>query len=163
MKEVQVNEAETEDSRPILYRVQANGILVIALFDTGVGMSIMSSKFFNSIVNKPKVFKCNRKVRSAGGDTLVSKGECYIELKIGKRVLKDRVIIIKNLNRDYTIGVAIQCANKILTSFSMSGRHFISFNGEMIAQSVSLITTQPIIKWKSRTCLKAHAVTVIAV
>ena len=59
----------------------------------------MSSMFFSSIVNKLKVFKCNRKERSVGGDTLVSKCECYIELKIGKRVLKDRVIIIKNLNR----------------------------------------------------------------
>ena len=114
----------------------------------GVGMSIMSSTFSSSIVNKPKVFKCNRKVRSAGGDTLVSKGECYIELTIDKRVLKDRVIITNNLNRDYIIGVAIQHANKMLTSFSTLGGHYISLNGEMIAQSVSLITTQPIIKCK---------------
>ena len=90
VKEIQVNKAETEDSRPILYRVQANGVPVIALFDMGAGMSIMSSKFFSSTVNKPKVFKCNRKVRSAGGDTLVSKGECYIKLKTGKRVPKDK-------------------------------------------------------------------------
>ena len=146
MKEIQVNEAETEDSRPILYRVQANGIPVIALFDMGAGMSIVSSKFFSSIINKPKVFKCNRKIRSVGGDTLVTIGECYIELKTGKRVLKDRVIIIKNLNRDYIIGVAIQHTNKMLTGFSTSGRHFISLNGEIIAQSVSLITTQTILK-----------------
>ena len=33
----------------------------------------------------------------------------------------------------------------------------------MIAQSVSSITTQPILKCKSRTCLKVYAVTVIAV
>ena len=64
VKEVQVNKAENEDSRPILYRVQANGIPVITLLETGAGMSIMSFKFFISIVNKPKVFKCNRKVRS---------------------------------------------------------------------------------------------------
>ena len=57
----------------------------------------------------------------------------------------------------------MQCANKMLTSFSMLGRHFISLNSEMIVQSVSLITTQPIIKCKSRTCLKVHAVTIIAV
>ena len=51
----------------------------------------------------------------------------------------------------------------MLTGFSTLGRHFISFNCEMIAQSVSLITTQPIIKCKSRTCLKVYAVTIIAV
>ena len=61
MKEIQVNKAETEDSKPILYKVQANGILVVALFDMGAGMSVMSSNFFRSIVNKPKVFKCNKK------------------------------------------------------------------------------------------------------
>ena len=163
MKAIQVNEAETEDSKPILYKVQANGIPVVALFDMDAGMSIMSLKFLGSIVSKPKVFKCNRKVRSVGGDTLVPMGECYVELKIGKKVLKDRVIIIKNLNRDYIIGVAIQCANKMLTSLSMLGRHLISLNGEMIVQSVSLITTQPIIKCKSRTCLKVYTVTIIAV
>ena len=53
-------------------------------------------------------------------------GECYVDLKIGKKVLKDRVIIIQNLNRDYIIGVAMQHANKMLSGFSMSGRHFIS-------------------------------------
>ena len=143
--------------------MQANGIPVVALFDTGAGMSIMSSKFFRSIVNKPKVFKYNKKVRSAGVDTLVPIGECYVELKIGKRVLKDRVIIIKYLNKDYIIVVAIQHANKMLTGFSMLGRHFISLNGEMIVQSVSLITTHPILKCKSRTCLKAYAVTFITV
>ena len=51
----------------------------------------------------------------------------------------------------------------MLTSFSTLGRHFISLNGEMIVQSVSSITTQPIIKCKSRTCLKACVVTIIAV
>ena len=163
MKEIQVNEAETDDSRPILYKVQVNGIPVIALFDMGAGMSILSSKFFSSIVNKPKVFKCNRKVRSVGGETLVSIGECYIELKIGEKVLKDRVIIIKNLNRDNIICAEIQCANKMLTGFSMLGRHYISLNGEMIVQSVSSIIAQPIFKCKSRTCLKTYAVTIIAV
>ena len=163
VKEIQVNEAETEDSKPILYKVQANSIPVVTLFDTGAGMSIMSSKFFRSNVNKPKVFKCNRKIRSVGGDTLVPIGKCYVDLKIGSKVLKDRVIIIKNLNRDYIIGVAIQHANKMLTGFSTLGRHFISLNGKMIVQSMSLITTQPIIKCKSRTCLKAYAVTIISV
>ena len=71
VKEIQVNEAKTEDSKPILYKVQANSILVVTLFHTGAGMRVMSSKFFRSIVNKLKVFKCNRKIRSVGGDTLV--------------------------------------------------------------------------------------------
>ena len=78
-------------------------------------------------------------------------------------MLKDRATIIRNLNRDYIIGVAIQYANKMLNSFSTLCRHFISHNGEMIVHSVSLITTQPIIKCKSRTCLKVHGVTIISV
>ena len=114
-------------------------------------------------MNKPKVFTCNRQIRSVGGDPLVLMGECFVDLKIGNRVLRDRAIIIKNLSRDYIIGVAIQCANKMLTGFSTLGRHFISLNGKMIAQSVSLITTQPIIKCKSRTLLQAYAVSIISV
>ena len=51
----------------------------------------------------------------------------------------------------------------MLTSFSTSGRHLILLNGKIIAQSVSSITTQPMIKYKSRTCLQAYAVTIISV
>ena len=65
------------------------------LFDTSAGMSIMSSRFFRSIINKPKVFRCNRQIRSVGGDTLMLMGECFIDLKIGNKRLKDRAIIIK--------------------------------------------------------------------
>ena len=65
-KEIHVNEAKTEDSRPVIYKVKINSIPVMALFDTGAGMSIMSSKFFRSIVNKPKVFKCNRHLSANG-------------------------------------------------------------------------------------------------
>ena len=145
-KEIRVNEAKTDDSTPILYKVTINSILVVALFDTGAGMSVMSLKFFRSIVNKPKVFRSNRQLRSAGGDTLVPMAKCYVDLKISNRMLRDRAIIMKNLNRYYIIGVAIQHANKMLTGFSTSGRYFISLNGEMIAQSVSSITTQTIIR-----------------
>ena len=53
VKEVQVNEAETEDSRPILYRVQANGILIVALFDTGASISVMSSMFSAQLLTNP--------------------------------------------------------------------------------------------------------------
>ena len=53
--------------------------------------------------------------------------------------------------------------NTMLAGFSTSGRHFISFSGEMIVQSVSSVTTQPIIKCKSRTCLQVYAVTIISV
>ena len=66
------------------------------LFDTGAGISVMSSTFFRSIVNKPKVFTCNRQIRSVGGHPLVLMGECFVDLKIGKRILRDRAIIIKN-------------------------------------------------------------------
>ena len=162
VKEIHINEAKTKDSKPILYRARVNSRPVITLFNTGAGMSVMSSRFFRSIVNKPKVFTCHREIRSVGGDPLVLIGECFVDSKIGKWILRDRVNQ-KNLSRDYIIGVAIQHANKMLTGFSTSGKHFISLNGKMIAQSVSLITTQCIIKCKSRTLLHAYAMSIISV
>ena len=51
----------------------------------------------------------------------------------------------------------------MLIRFSTSGRHFILLNGKMTAQSVSSITTQLIIKCKSRTHLQVYAVTIISV
>ena len=52
--EINVNEAKTEDSKPILYKVKINSIPVIALFDTGTGMSIMSSRFSGQLSTNSK-------------------------------------------------------------------------------------------------------------
>ena len=44
-------------------------------------------------------------------------------------------------------------ANQFGTGYSTNGRHYISINGEMLAQSCSQIVTNPILKTKRKTKL----------
>ena len=93
---------------PILYRVRVNDQPAPVLFDTRASMSVISTRFFNSLKHKPKIIKCYRTLRGAGGEALMPKGECFLQVKIGKHTFRDRVVIVHNINCNCIIGAAIQ-------------------------------------------------------
>ena len=86
--EVHVNEVG-DDTSPILYKVQVNDQPVTALFNTGASMSVISIKLFNSLKHKPKVLQCNTALRRAGGEALIPKVECFLQIKKGKEMFSD--------------------------------------------------------------------------
>ena len=57
----------------------------------------MSKRFFNSLKCKPKILQCSRTLRGAGGEALIPKGECFLQIKIGIQMSRDRVVIIKKI------------------------------------------------------------------
>ena len=73
----------------VLYNLPINNILVQGLFDTGASMSIMSERFYNQIHQKSKLITCNRLVSSALGNNLQPVGECFIHMRIGKKIFRD--------------------------------------------------------------------------
>ena len=75
-----------DDTNPILYRVRVNDQPTTALFNTGASMSVISTMFFNSLKHKPKIIKCSRKLKGAGGEALIPKGECFPQIKVGKNI-----------------------------------------------------------------------------
>ena len=77
-----------DDTSPILYRVRVNDQPATALFDPGVSMSIISTRFFNSLRHKPKILKCSTTLRQAGGEAPIPKGECFLQIKIGKQTFR---------------------------------------------------------------------------
>ena len=64
------------------------------LYDTGTAISVMSKHFLDKFQNRPKLIKCHRHISGAGGEALVPVGECFIQLQIGKRIFRERVIVI---------------------------------------------------------------------
>ena len=122
--------------------------MATALFDTGASMSVISAKFFNSLKHKPKIITCRRTLRAAGGEALFPKGECFLQTEIGKQIFRDRVVIVQNLSCNYIIGAAIQRSYHIATGLSITGRHFLSVNGQMLAQSIPTPPMEAIIKNK---------------
>ena len=126
-------------------------------------MSIISTKFFNSLIHKPKITACRRILGTADGEALILKGECFLQIKIGKQIFRDRVIIVENLSHNYIIGTAMIRSYHIATGFSITGRHFLSVNGQMLAQSIPTPTMEAIIKNKGKIKLSPHSVTVISI
>ena len=92
-------------------------------------MSVISAKFFDSLKHKPKLITCRRTLRAAGGKAPFPKGECFLQIKIGKQIFRDRVLIVQNLSHDYIIGAEMQRSYHIVKGFSITGRHLLSVNG----------------------------------
>ena len=128
-----MNEVD-DDTGLILYKVRVNDQPATALFDTEANMSVISTRFFNGLKHKPKTIKCNRTLRGAGGEALIPKGKHFLQIKIGKQTFRDRVVIVHNLNCDYIIGAAIQRLYQVATVISITGKHFLSVNGQMVVQ-----------------------------
>ena len=139
-----------EDTSLILYKVRVNDQPITALFNTGASMSVISTRLFDNLKHKPKVLQCSRTLRGAGGEALVPKGECFLQIKICKQMFRERLVIINNLNCDCIIGTVIQRSYWVATGFSITGRHFLSVNGQMVVQCILSPMIEPIIKTKGK-------------
>ena len=113
---VQVDDINT--GTPVLYNLTINNKPVQGLFDTVASMSIMSNKVYIQIHQKPKLSTCNRLVSSAEGDNLQPVGECFIQMRKGKKISRDRAFVVKNLSRLFILGVAIQRTNRMGMGYS---------------------------------------------
>ena len=130
------------------------------MYDTGKSVSMVSH--LNKLVNKPKLIKCNRTIVEAGGGTLIPVGECFVQLQIGNKIFRVRVIVIENL-RGYILGQVLHRANQFGTGYSINGRHYITLNREMLTQSCSQIITNPTLKTKGKIKLLPFSISVIEV
>ena len=126
-------------------------------------MSVISTRFFNSLKYRQKILQCSRTFRGAGGEALSPKGECFLQIKIGKQMFRDRVVIINNLNQDYIIGTALQRSYCVATGLGITGRHFLSVNGHLVVQNIPTPTIEPIIKNKGKIELNPHSITAVSV
>ena len=120
-----------------------NDMPVNALYDTGLSMSCMA-KWFNTLPMKPKLIPHDRYIAGVGGKTLRSVSECFVSLQIGRRAFQDRVVVIENLRHKYILGQVLHWSYQFGTSYSTMGKHYITINGQVIAQSVSQALDYPI-------------------
>ena len=136
IKDIPTDEVNLDNA--MLYKVKVNNTKIEALYDTGASISVMSQYFFNELENKPKLIKCNRTVSGAGRGMLIPVGECFIQLQIGSKIFRDRVIVIETLTRNYILGQVLHRA----TGYSTNGRwqtlhhpKWVSACTEMLADS----------------------------
>ena len=93
IKEVKIDEASS--GNVILYKVRINNIQVNALYDTGVSISVMAKHCYDKLQNKLKLAKCSRNTSNASGKALIPVGESFMQLQTGKKLFRDRVIVIQ--------------------------------------------------------------------
>ena len=145
-----------------MYKVRVNNIEIGALYDTGASISVMSKCFFDKLPNRPKLIQCNSHV-SGAGEGLIPVGECFIQLHTGRKMFRNRVIVIKNVKYNYILGQILHQANRFGTGYSTTGRHYIAINGKMIAQAISQAINSPILKMKGKITLPPMSISIVAI
>ena len=119
--------------------------------------------FYNRLQNRPELTKCSRNILSASGKALIPIGECFIQLQIGKKLFRDRAIVIQNLKCEYSLGQVLDRAYSFGISYSTTGKHNIMVIGEMITEAISQVTDSPIIKTRDKITYPPMSVSVISV
>ena len=119
------------------YKVIINDMPVNALYDNGTSTSCMAKSFFDTLPVKPKLMPCNRYIAGMGGKTLRHVGEWFVYLQIGRRIFWDRVVAIDNLRCKYILDQVLHRSYWFGTGYSTTGKHYITINGQVIAQSIS--------------------------
>ena len=129
-------------------------------------MSVISTRFFNSLKHKPKVLKCSRTLRGVGGEALIPKGECFLQklqIKIDEQIFRDRVVIINNLTTITSLAQQYKDCIMQLQALVLQVGHFLSVNGQMVVQSIPTPTIEPVIKNKGKIKINPHFITIVSV
>ena len=140
-----------------------NNVPVNVLYDTGALMNCMANQFFDTLLIKPKVIPCERYIADVRGKTLKLVSECFIKLQIGKKVFRDRVVVIKNQRCKYILGQVLPRFYQLSTGYSTTGKHYITINRQVIAQLISQALDYLIIKTKGKVSLPHMSVSIIEV
>ena len=113
--------------------------------------------------SQPKLAKCKRNISNASGKALTPIEKCFIQLQISKKLFRDSVIVIQNLKCKYILGQVLHRTYRFGTSYSTTGRHYITINSEMIAEAISQVIDSPILKTKGKIILPSMSISVISV
>ena len=123
----------------------------------------MSRHFLERLHSKPKLIKCTRNISGAAGEALVPAGECFIQLQIGKKMFRDRVIVIENVRGDYILAQVLHRSDRFCTGYMISGRHYIIINSEMVVQAILQGTNIPILKTKGKVNLPPVSISIVGI
>ena len=76
-----------------------------ALVDTGAEVSVMSDRVYRSLRPIPELQKRKVNLQAANGSPLHIDGLARLQIKIGNQVTPHDFFVIKNLNRNFILGV----------------------------------------------------------
>ena len=159
----QVTADEVYHGHIIKNKVAVNNVPVNVLYDTGALMTCMAKRFFDTLLIKPKLTPCHRYIAGTEGEALRPVGKCFVQLQMGKRVFRDMVVVIKNLRHKYILGQVLHRSYWFATRYSTTVKHYITINGQVIAQAILQSIDYPILKTKGKVTLPPMSVSIIEV
>ena len=65
--------------------------------------------------------------------------------------------------RNYILGQVLHRTNRFDTGYSTAGRHYITLNGEMLAQSISQVMVKPVLKTQRKNCIATKSLSVLEI
>ena len=90
-------------------------------------------------------------------------GRCFVQLQFGKRVFRERVVVIKNLRHRYILWQVLHRSYQFGTRYSTTGKHYITINGQIIAQAILQSIDYPLFITKGKVTLPPMSVSIIEV
>ena len=136
---------------------------VIAKLDTGASRNCLSGRIFDTFQNKPKISKVSLSLVSATGNSLQIRGKTEITFKIKNKTFRDTFFIIDGLTTDCLLGIPWLQNYRIGTGWSVTGEHFISEKGEVLATSIRKSNLKPAARTQGSLKLNAHSVSAIQI
>lgn len=79
----------------------------------------MHERVFRSLKDRPKLFKTQINLMTAGGSTLKILGKINVSLKIGGAELSQDFVVVSDLNRNLILGLDFMKANKVRLYFDL--------------------------------------------
>ena len=101
----------------IKYKVTVNNVPVHVLYDTGTLMSCIAKRVLDTLPINTNLIPCNRYIACIGGEVLRPVGKCFVQLQIGKKIFRDRVLVIENLWHKYMLGQVLHRSYEFGTGY----------------------------------------------
>jgi hypothetical protein len=121
-----------------------------ALIDSGAEVSLIHSRIFASLKDKPKVFKRKAHLQSVSGQALNIEGCANITIKIGKTEVTQLFYIVKDMNRNVILGKDWLTQNGVRLYFDLGclriGKCYVSLEEDIKIASIVRCVKDAVLK-----------------
>ena len=121
-----------------------------ALVDSGAEVSLIHSRIFASLKDKPKVFKKKAHLQSVSGQALNIEGCANITIKIGKTEVTQLFYIVKDMNRNVILGKDWLTQNGVRLYFDLGclriGKCYVSLEEDIKIASIIRCAKDAVLK-----------------
>jgi len=127
-------------------KIKAGNLEMLALFDTGAEVSLISEQIYNKIEDQSKgpIAKCNIKVAGVAGNQVETVGWTMLRLLVGNKLFEaDFIVIPENtIKHDAILGIDFQSNNDIGIEMNQ-GYPWVTCRGRRLTKTINAKDDSP--------------------